>query len=115
MFTYLILIIFENRNFNLNINIFVVIFLLLKNIYTYIVNILLFTKSRIIKNYFSKKQLNKQFSELLLKIIDKKYPEFKEKMILLIRLGTVVKTLKKKKIINKIHPDIENFKEISMD
>ncbi|KAL4142948.1 hypothetical protein QTP88_005336 [Uroleucon formosanum] len=54
-----------------------------------------------------------QFSELLLKIGDGKYPECKEKITLPIGLGTVINTLQE--LTYKIYPGIENLKEISMD
>ncbi|KAL4143377.1 hypothetical protein QTP88_005714 [Uroleucon formosanum] len=54
-----------------------------------------------------------QFSELLLKIGDGKYPECEEKITLPTRLGTVVNTLQE--LAYKIYPGIKNLKEISMD
>ncbi|KAL4098677.1 hypothetical protein QTP88_023228 [Uroleucon formosanum] len=54
-----------------------------------------------------------QFSELLLKIGDGKYPECEEKITLPTGLGTVVNTLQE--LTYKIYPGIENLKEISMD
>lgn len=50
-----------------------------------------------------------QFSDLLLKIGDRKYPEYEEKITLPTGLGTVIKTLKQ--LIDKICPGIENSKK----
>ncbi|KAL4091658.1 hypothetical protein QTP88_026315 [Uroleucon formosanum] len=54
-----------------------------------------------------------QFSELLLKIRDGKYPECEENITLPTGLGTVVNTLQG--LAYKIYPGIKNLKEISMD
>ncbi|KAL4112576.1 hypothetical protein QTP88_016331 [Uroleucon formosanum] len=54
-----------------------------------------------------------QFSELLLKIGDGKYPECEENITLPTGLGTVVNNLQE--LTYKIYPGIENLKEISMD
>jgi len=54
-----------------------------------------------------------QFSELLLKIGDGKYPECEEKITLPTGLGTVVSSLQE--VTYKIYPGIENLKEISID
>lgn len=54
-----------------------------------------------------------QFSELLLKIGDGKYPEFEGKITLPPELGTLVKTLKD--LTEKIYPDIKNLNHKSME